>query len=324
MNDQIVSEFEKLIKQIKFDIDNDSKNKKKHLFRLNAIQKALEVIKKFKKKITSSQQLKGYTGIGEGTLKRIDEILKTGILSEIRKNQDEYLNCIEELEKIHGIGYVKAKELYEKYNICSIDELKAKADQLDLPDNILLGIKYHGIVTDAIPRKEITKAYGVLLNIALEIDPEIKITICGSYRREKSFSGDIDVIVVHPDVTKKNIGDSDIFTLLIQYLEKIKFIVDSLTSDNVKTKYMGYCKLSNDIIARIDIRFVPYESYYPAVLYFTGSKDFNKKMRQHALSMDYKLSEYGLFDENGKEFEITSEKDIFDILGFEYVEPKER
>ena len=48
-----------------------------------------------------------------------------------------------------------------------------------------------------------------------------------------------------------------------------------------KTKYMGICKLNSKSKGRrMDIRFIPYESKVPAILYFTGSGNFNKFMAQ--------------------------------------------
>jgi DNA polymerase/3'-5' exonuclease PolX len=47
-------------------------------------------------------------------------------------------------------------------------------------------------------------------------------------------------------------------------------------------------------------------------------------MRQIALDMGYVLNEYGLFDQNKKMFPVKSEKEIFEILGMEYVTPSKR
>jgi DNA polymerase/3'-5' exonuclease PolX len=88
---------------------------------------------------------------------------------------------------------------------------------------------------------------------------------------------------------------------------------------------MGFCRLNNNTpIRRLDIRFIPYESYYYAQLYFTGPKDFNRKMRQVALDMGYTLNEYGLYDEKGKSFVVKSEKEIFELLNMEYLSPNLR
>lgn len=59
------------------------KERLKHEFRWQTVERVIEIIKKFPNKITSVDQLQGIPGIGRGSLRRIDEILKTGKLSEI-------------------------------------------------------------------------------------------------------------------------------------------------------------------------------------------------------------------------------------------------
>src|SRR5690606_9127954 len=140
-----------------------------------------------------------------------------------------------------------------------------------------------------IPRKEMDLIYLKLLKFATELDPNIDIRVCGSYRREKKTSNDIDVIISHPKI--KTIKDVTKSHLLKNYINKLKdnnFIIESITSDDTKTKYMGLCQYDKkSYIRRIDMRFIPIESYYTALLYFTGSGEFNKKMRFVAQSMGY-------------------------------------
>ena len=67
-----------------------------------------------------------FKGIGKGTISRIDEILETGKLEEIKLKKtilknEEYIN---ELEQVFGIGRKKAYELVNKYGIKSIAQLK--------------------------------------------------------------------------------------------------------------------------------------------------------------------------------------------------------
>jgi DNA polymerase/3'-5' exonuclease PolX len=86
---------------------------------------------------------------------------------------------------------------------------------------------------------------------------------------------------------------------------------------------MGVCKI-NKLLRRIDIRFIPQESYYTAILYFTGSGDFNKRMRSVALSMGYTLNEYRLLDNQNKILKVESEQDVFKHLNMEYLMPIHR
>ena len=87
---------------------------------------------------------------------------------------------------------------------------------------------------------------------------------------------------------------------------------------------MGFAQLKENPIRRIDIRYIPYDSYYSALLYFTGSAELNKKMRIIAKNKGYKLSEYGLFKDDGTKLDIKSEEDMFKKLNMDYIEPKFR
>eukprot|EP00299_Pterocystis_sp_00344_P001944 c11878_g1_i1.p1 GENE.c11878_g1_i1~~c11878_g1_i1.p1 ORF type:complete len:113 (+),score=27.64 c11878_g1_i1:75-413(+) len=80
---------------------------------------------------------------------------------------------------------------------------------------------------------------------------------------------------------------------------------------------------------RIDIRVFPMESYYTGLLYFTGSDELNKHMRVKAIEQHFHLSEYelsavGETGTKGDPLPVTCERDIFDYLGMEYLEPHQR
>ena len=83
---------------------------------------------------------------------------------------------------------------------------------------------------------------------------------------------------------------------------------------------------SNDTIIarRIDIRFVPYDSYITSLLYFTGSAKENIRLRKVSISKGYKLSEYGLFDSEGEVIVFKTEQDAYQFLGLDFVEPTSR
>ena len=330
MNDNIINQFRLLIKQIKFDIDFSSgKQQLIHTYRLKSIQNVLKIIENYKQEIKSSEQLKDIKGVGERSLERIDEILKTGKLAEIKISDDidKYLNIITELEDIIGIGRKKAYELFKKHNITSIDDLQKKYDnnEINLPDNIIKGLKYAKTIKENIPRTEIEQFENILMKTTMKIDPQLFGVVCGSYRRQKETSGDIDFIITHTALKTKADNKINYIKQFVDILKKKNIIIDSLTQDDVPTKYMGICQLNQTLpYRRIDIRFIQYDSFYYAILYFTGSKDFNRKMRQVALTMGYTLNEYGLFDKNNNMFKVESEYEIFELLGMEYLTPDKR
>jgi len=334
-NQTIVNEFIKLIDQIKFDMDHSSTKQEqiKHSFRLKQINNVLKILINFTKPIKSIDDVKNIEGIGKGSIDRIKEILDTGYLSEISSKNDkqQYVKYTDELQQIIGIGPRKAFELVNDYNITSIEQLKQeyKKGNIELTNEILLGLKYHNIYQQNIPRAEIDLINIFLNNIVKQVDQSLQHIICGSYRREKPFSNDIDVLLTSTKIQTKEKLESSInyLRILVDKLKSIDFLVDDLTDKDYVVKYMGFCKYQNFPIRRIDIRYVPYESYYSSLLYFTGSGDFNSKMRSVAKELGFLLNEYGLFIyKNNKpvKIKINSEKDIFDNIGMEYIVPKLR
>jgi DNA polymerase beta len=97
----------------------------------------------------------------------------------------------------------------------------------------------------------------------------------------------------------------NILAKFVELLTNLDFLIDHLT-DYGRSKYMGFCIVKQSsgsvstaskksiIARRIDIRFIPYNSYGAAILYFTGSKLFNTQMRTWAIGKGYSLNEYGL------------------------------
>jgi DNA polymerase beta len=329
MNKQIIDQFEKLVKFIQQTIDKgDTKINK---FRLMQIKKSLQTIKKYPKEIKDNlDEFRQLPTIGKGTIERIKEIIETKKLSELKDfKENKNDSIVDELETIVGIGHTTALDFVKK-GIISIKDLKQKIKEkkIKVNDKILLGIKYHNKFFGNIPRNEITKIKKILTDTFKKINKEYKLnktneyffTICGSYRRGQPTSNDIDVLI-----SKKNDNDIDNnLEIFINKLKENKLLIDDITDKNFKTKYMGFAKYKNNPIRRIDIRYIPYESYYPALLYFTGSAELNKKMRRIAKTKKLKLSEYGLYKSNGTKIEINSENDIFKNLDIPFLDVKLR
>ncbi len=349
MNKLLIDEFSKLIAFIREETDDYQQNKeldkvKKNNFRIKNLSIVLSVLKKYPKEITleNYKELLDISGIGKGSLERIEEILKSGQLKEVGDFIDtkkEKKASLENLEEIVGIGRAHALELYDK-GVTSVEVLKEKIKnkEIEVNDKILLGLKYYGKYKMNIPRSEMEMYESIFksliknINKKLELNDknEYTVELCGSFRREKTQSNDIDVLISKKDVFSYSKKQNHLERIVNKLKKPTKYnnneplIIDSMTDKKPKSKFMGFCKLLDNPPRRIDIRFVPFDSYYSALLYFTGSANLNTKMRQIAKDKGYKLSEYGLFDREGKPFKINSERDIFKLLNMEYLVPRLR
>lgn len=350
MNSKIVSEFERLVKKNQDDVNTAIELKlvddqRKQSFRLRTNRRVLNVLKNYPEKITDKnyKELINIDGIGKGTVSKIEEIIKNGFLNELlnyNNKSDKKDKILKELEGVINIGRSKALELYND-GIKSVNDLKLKIKrkEIEVNDKILLGLKYYKKFQERIPRKHIVDIEEFLkgrikyLNRkdGLTFKNKYILTVCGSYRRESESSGDIDILITKMSTNENSKDNDKHLPKIVKMLKKPwkgndyePLLIDNLT-DVSPTKYMGFGRFMCKLPVRIDIRFVAYSSYYTALLYFTGSGDLNKLMRNKAKESGYKLSEYSLVNlKTNKKMLINSEEDVFKILGMNYIEPKNR
>jgi DNA polymerase (family 10) len=75
----------------------------------------------------------------------------------------------------------------------------------------------------------------------------------------------------------------------------------------------------------VDVRLVQEQQYGAALLYFTGSKEHNVKLRERAKQKGWKLNEYGLFDlKSHRQLAGRTEEQIYALLGLQYIPPELR
>ena len=74
----------------------------------------------------------------------------------------------------------------------------------------------------------------------------------------------------------------------------------------------------------IDFQFCDAVEYEPMLLFFTGSKEFNMKMREPNL-WAMPLNQYGLWERDNRDMLVArTEQDIFKALNMPYQKPTQR
>ena len=213
------------------------------------------------------------------------------------------------------------------------DEMKKHVD-LDINQ-----LKRHNGKTEdedsqlGIPRKEIEHFDELLTESIMLLDPAYKYTICGSFRREEPTSREISVLLTHSTYRSSDSHRNQFLHQVVEHLKDEKLIVDTLSAGD--SKFIGVCsypaeKSSSEIKSRrIDIKLVPSDQYFCALLYFTGSDSFNKRMKSHAVDKGFLINDHcirfqGITGVPGESLPVSSERDIFDYIDFPYHEPRQR
>jgi DNA polymerase lambda len=305
----------------------NDKKAKKEIFRHRAYIKAIQSIKEYENEISTIDDLNKISGLAKGSIRtKIEELINTGEIEQV-KSITEQSKITETLTNIYGVGPKKANELVNKYNVSSIEDLKYCKNKDILNDKQKIGLKYYDDLLKRIPLKEMEKHEKFIIDFIKSIDTnnDLIYEIVGSYRRKAKNSGDIDVLFTIKDDKLEDTKQTPLlFNNIIKNLEDDKYITETLAKGG--KKFMGLCKLPRHRThRRLDMIYTNYTNYAFTLLYFTGSGQFNIEMRNHALSLGYSLSEYGL-KKKGKLINDTfeTEQDIFKFLGIKYIEPFER
>lgn len=243
-------------------------------------------------------------------------IIRTGEdLEEVHElASDTTFVAIDDLVKIHGIGPAKAKELVEKHRIRSVSDLIARQSEVKLNNIQRTGLRYYNDISTRIPYEEMVRHENRLSELIGDI---CEFNVVGSYRRKAKSSGDIDVLITG---SSNNLKD-----VVKRLLDQSYVVSDGVLASGV-VKFMGICKLDT-VHRRIDILYTEPHEHPFAVLYFTGNDRFNVNMRTHVSVRGMVLNEQGLFDRDNKarvQHVFDTEHDIFDYLGYSYVEPEYR
>ena len=289
---------------------------------MKAYEKVISSIELFDKKIETLDDIKLLKGVGKKIEDKIIEFLNTGNIEEVVSvlNDPKYI-LGNKLKGIYGVGPAKITELMTK--IKDFEELKGHPELLN--DKQKIGLKYYDDMNLRIPMAEGKQHLKVVGKILNTLYSGIEFEFVGSFRRKNKDMGDIDILIKN----RKGLVLKDV----IKQLEDKSYVIEKLAQGN--NKFMGICRLSPELPARrIDILVAEPSYYYFALLYFTGSYNFNIYMRKIALTKGLSLSEYGfkeaaagvatnknIIDTSDT---INSEEDIFTYLGMTYVEPHRR
>lgn len=290
-----------------------------NLFRIRAYFKAAEVLENLTidiEEMAQEDRLSQLPGIGADLSSKIKEILKTGTFEQFENLKKEVPAGLVDMLHIPGLGPKTVKFLFERLGIKDTADLKKAAEGgklLELPgikrttvENILRGLAFLERGKGKMPLNIADAAAGEIVERLKKLKEVRNISLAGSLRRRKETVRDIDILVVsdEPEIVMDNFTD----------LPQVKEII---AKGNTKSSILTKSGV------QADLRVVEADSYGAALLYFTGSKSHNIKLRLMAQKENWKINEYGLF-RNSKKLAGLSEEEMYAKLNMPFIPPELR
>jgi DNA polymerase (family 10) len=295
-------------------------------FRIRAYRNAVRTVETvtvpLRRWVEEGRQLTDLPGIGKEMASHIQEMVETGTLGFRDELLAEVPRSLIELMRLPGLGPKKARRVWDELKIGSVDELEAAAKEGRIAtlagfgaksqEKILAGIAEHRQQGSRVLLNEAERSVEPLLAWLRAIPEVERLEVAGSYRRRKETVGDVDLLAI----ASRPIPVMEAFRAYAQ-VDKVLMAGDTRSS----------VVLGSGL--QVDLRVVPAECYGAALVYFTGSKEHNVKLRRRGVERGLKISEYGVFRLETDEVEGAciagrEEAEVYAAVGLAWIPPELR
>lgn len=311
-------------------------------FRTNAYHNGARAVQQLDgdlNEMVAAGKLVGVRGIGDALREKISTLVTTGKLPYLDDLRAKVPPGLVEMLRLPGVGPKKVKALHDELGIDTIAKLQAACDAGEVAklkgfgaktqEKILDGIRFLGTVGN---RVLFADAYplGLALLDQIRTFPGVqKVELCGSLRRRRDTVKDIDILAAAADAGPV----MDAFVKLPEVMQVVgrgptkssivagydtRSASDRLAGEDGRTTGHG-----PKVVLNADLRVVTAEQFPFAVVYFTGSKEHNIRLRQRAIDRGLSLNEYALAGAE-KSVACADEAAVYRALDLAWVPPEMR
>ncbi|OZJ06485.1 hypothetical protein BZG36_00498 [Bifiguratus adelaidae] len=306
---------------------------------------AIAAIKSYPREIQSSREAAKIKGIGTKIAGSIKTFLETGTIPEADAiREDERYQTLEIFNGIFGVGPVTAKAWYNK-GYRTIDDILENEPDLSVAQR--LGIELYKDFSQRMSRADVEEILNIVTMEVKAIDPRCELTPVGGYRRGKTSNGDLDVVISHPDEESAK----ELLRKIVHRLEKKGHLKHQLwygepsqydeakrdilvgndehknVMDKLDKCFCAFLQPSTGIHRQLDIIVAPWSQYGTAVLGWSGSRQFERAMKDFAKKEHSRhFASHGLFTNTipRQRIPVRDERHCFELMGLKWIDPEFR
>jgi DNA polymerase (family 10) len=261
-------------------------------FRIRAYRNAVRTVemqtRSLARIVEEGGQLTDLPAIGKEMAGHIREMVTTGTLALRDRLLAEVPRTLIVLMRLPGVGPRKALQLWNELRIATVEELEAAARAgrvAALPGfgeksqaRILAGIEEHREHSTRILLADAERHLEPLTAWLGECAHVRRLEVAGSYRRRCETVGDVDLLATAD-------SPAPVMERFLAYPQAARVLMAGDTRSSIV--------LGNGL--QVDLRVVPPDCFGAALLYFTGGKEHNVKLRRRGVERGLRISEYGVF-----------------------------
>ncbi|MBL8798238.1 MAG: DNA polymerase/3'-5' exonuclease PolX [Planctomycetia bacterium] len=295
-------------------------------FRCNAYHNGSRAIQQYSGSLpdlVAAGQLSTIPGIGETLREKITTLVQTGKLPFYDDLKKKFPPGVLDMLRVPGMGPKKVKALYDTLHIDSLDKLKQACEAGQVAELKGFGAKTQQKILEGLAIAS-QSGQRVRIDQALAIAEQLmdglksckgiqRIELCGSLRRRRETIKDIDILVSADDAGP-----------IMDRFVQLPGVTNVTGHGETKSSVVVSLGIGREMVSmNADLRVVDEQQFPFALMYFTGSKEHNIRLRQRAIDRGLKLNEYELAGAK-KSVPCKSEEDIYRALDMDYVPPELR
>jgi len=260
-------------------------------------------------------------GVGKTLAEKIDALIATGEIPAAVKLKAKFPPTLVEVTRVPGVGAKTARRLFDELGVATLEDLKAAAEGERIremkglgpkaEENVLAGLERLGEPGEGSGRGLLSMARPIAdeLARALREHPAAdRVEVAGSVRRWAETCKDIDLIATATE--PQALADH--------------FIASPLIAAAGTPGPNGVRAQTQNGIS-VDLRIVAPDAFGNLLQHFTGSQAHNVQLREEAVARGLSVSEHGITEvESGKVDLCANEAEVYERLGYAYVEPELR
>ena len=263
-------------------------------------------------------KLEDIPGVGKAIAEKIDELLNTGKLGFLEKLEKEIPEELATWLAVPSLGPKKIAMIWKTLDITSLPQLESAAKEGKLRDLPGMGAKSETAILEGLAslsrrsgRIPLGRAYPLAQEIIAtlkKVKGVVDAAPAGSLRRMRSTVGDLDILVAAKDSS-----------VVMEAFTKLPRVTRVLGKGETKSSI----EFTDGVRAQVWV--LPPEKFGTALVYATGSKDHNVRLRELALAKDLSLSEHSFARTKGKgEIFCATEEEVYKTLGLPWIPPELR
>ena len=308
MNEEIARIFERMARALAL--------KEADRFRIIAYERAAASIRHVEDLagLAREGRLEEIPGIGKDLAEMIEEYLRTGKIQKYERERRDVPDGLIDLMSIPGLGPKTVALLRRRLGVENLEDLQRAIEDGSLVKLPRLARRRCAAspVRSSCGSAGAASAAGSRLAAGEPLgghpsEPLVeKADLAGWLRRGRETIGDVDILIASKDGPRA-----------LAKIAKLPVVRQTLGLGDTKAT------LVLDGPVQVDVRAVQEPSYGAALLYFTGSKDHNVRLRTLAKERGLKINEYGVL-EGERNLGGTTEAQVYGALGLPLIPPELR